>query len=322
MSHIRTLSLAVAAAALLAGGSAQAQRQVNARHDAAANGRVEIAGHNGPLRVIGWSRNEVQVTGTLSRDGDRVVVEGSGRTVEVRVEGRRGRAGTANLEVRVPAGSSLEVATTGGGLSVSGVNGTLETAVSGGATSIQGSPRSIEVASQGGGVTIDATTDRVNVAAMGGAVRLAGTVRERAEINAMGGAVDVTGSVGEVEINALSGAVRVSNVTNGRVEITAVSGGVVLNGSRLRGNVQSVSGNVLVTGTLGGSLNLESHSGNVELRLPASTAADVNVTTWSGELDSAWRLTRDGREWHGSLGRGGPALSITTFSGDVKLSRR
>lgn len=322
MSHMRTLSLAAASAALLLAGEAGAQRQVNARHDAASTGTVEIAIGNGSLRVVGWGRSEVQVTGSLAREGDRVVLNGSGRTTEVRVQGARGRAGAATLEVRVPAGSSIEVVTGQAPITVTGVNGAVETVTQGGVITVQGSPRTVEATTQHGGITVDAQTDRVMLTSMAGPVRVAGNVRQRAEISAMSGAVEVSGSVGEAEIHALNGAVRVANVTGGRIEIGSVSGSVSVAGTRLRGNVESVSGAVVISGSLGGALNVTSHAGSVELRLPASTGAEVQVTSWSGDLDSDWRLRREGREWHGTIGRGGPAVSITTFSGGVKLTRR
>lgn len=321
MSPIRTLSLAAASAALLLAGEAGAQRQVNARHDASASGTVEINLNSGSLRVVGWGRNEVQVTGTLGRDGDRVVLDGSGRNTEVRVSGR-GRSGPATLEVRVPAGSSVSVVTAAAPVTITGVNGAIESTTHAGATTIQGSPRSIEVTSQQGGITVNAQTDRVTLTSLAGSVRVAGTVRQRAEISSMAGAVEISGSVGEADIHALNGAVRVANVTGGRVEINSVAGSVTVNGSRLRGNVETVSGSVVVSGSLGGALEVTSHAGSVELRLPGSTAADVTVTSFSGGVDSDWRLRREGREWRGTLGRGGPSLNVTTFSGSVKLTRR
>jgi DUF4097 and DUF4098 domain-containing protein YvlB len=322
MTHIRIVSLATAAAALLLAGKADAQRQVNARHDAAANGTVEISINTGSVRVTGWNRNEVQVTGTLQRESDRVVLDGSGRTVEVRVQGGRGRGAGATLEVRVPAGSSLEVNTHAAPITVNGVTGAVEMVSQAGAITVQGRPRSVDAMSHAGAVTVDAETDRATITAMAGPVRLAGTVRQRAEITAMAGSVEVPAAVGEVEINALNGAVRVANVTGGQVEITSVSGTVNVTGTRLRGSVNSVSGAVVVTGSLGGALSVESHAGSVELRLPGNTGARVDINSFSGGVDSDWRLTRDGREWHGTLGRGGPTVSISTFSGSVKLSRR
>ncbi|HST57435.1 MAG TPA: DUF4097 family beta strand repeat-containing protein [Longimicrobium sp.] len=323
MTHIRTLSLAAVAAALLLAGEAGAQRQVNARHDAAPNGTVEIQINNGSVRVVGWGRREVQVTGTTSRDGDRVQLEGGGRRTEVRVEGSRGRAGPVVLEVRVPAGSSLAVTSAGNvGITVTGVNGAVETATRNGPTVVQGSPRTVEITTQNGPVTLDGDTDRATITSRSGPVRMNGTVRQRAEVNAMNGAVEIGGSVGEVEISSLNGAVRVANVTGGRVEISSVSGSVSVTGTRLRGNVESVAGSVTVSGSLGGALNVESHAGAVVMRLPGNTGAEMQVTSWSGGVSSDWRLRREGREWSGTLGRGGPNVSITTFSGAVRITRR
>ena len=322
MNPTRTLSVAAAFAALLLASEASAQRQVNVRQNAAPSGTVEIQMNDGSLRVVGWGRSEVQVTGTLSRDGDRVDLDGGGSDTEVRVAGQRGRAGPANLEVRVPAGSSVEVTTGGAPLIINGVNGDVEATSRGGVITVQGSPRTVEAASQHGGITVDARTDRVNLTAISGPVRVSGAVRQRAEINSVSGAVIVAADVGEAEINAVNGAVRVANVTGGRVEVNSVSGSVHVNGSRLRGNVSSLSGGVVISGSVGGALNVESHAGSVELRLPASTGAEVQVTSWSGGVQSDWRLRRDGGEWRGTLGRGGPAVNVTTFSGSVKITRQ
>jgi DUF4097 and DUF4098 domain-containing protein YvlB len=324
MTHFRTLGMAGAAALLLA-VPAHAQRQVNQRHDASATGTVEIHMNSGSVRVTGWSRNEVQVTGNLERSGDQVVMEGGGRTVEVRVAGgRRGRGGPATLEVRVPAGSTLEVSAGSAPITVGGVTGSVEAQSTSGPVTIQASSRHVEVMARSGPVTINGQTETLDVTAMSGPVRVNANVRQRATIEALSGPVELLGSVADAEVNAMSGPVRVTNAT-GRVEIEAVSGGVSLTGTRLRGSVQSVSGNVVVGGTLGGALDLESHGGNVELRLPAGTNAEVEVGTFSGSMHSDFgggARQSGGRERHVTIGRGGPAVTIKTFSGDVKLLRR
>lgn len=326
MTRNRTLGLTVAAAAaLLAAAPAQAQRQVNERADASASGAVEIMMHQGSLRVVGWNRREVQVTGTVSRADDRVELERGGNSVQVRVAGRRGgRGGHANLEVRVPAGSRLEVTAQSAPITISGVTGAIEAVSHSGGVRVQGNPRTVEIVSHSGGVTVDGQTDRLSVTAMSGPVRVNGNVRQRAEIEAMSGPVDLAGTVGEVDVTALSGPVRIANAT-GRVEVEAISGNVTLNGTRLRGNVETVSGNIVVSGSVGGALNLESHGGNVELKLPDGAGAQVQVSTFNGGFRSDFgegtvRGSRGDR--HVAIGRGGPTVSITTFSGGVKLSRR
>ena len=320
MTHHRTLGLAFAAAVMLA-APAQAQRQVNARHDASATGTVEIQMNAGSLRVVGWARREVQVTGTASGRDDAVQLDGGGGSVEVRV----GRRGSATLEVRVPAGSSVEVTAGSAPITVSGVTGAVEATSRSGNITIQGSPRTVEVVAHSGVVLLEGRTDRAMLTAMSGPVRVTGDVRQRVEVEAMSGPVELLGTVGEVEVSALSGNVRVTNAT-GRVEVEAVSGNISVNGSRLRGNVTSVSGNIVVGGSLGGPLSMESHGGNVELRLPSGAEAEVEVSTFNGGFRSDFgggREVRESRhERRVSIGRGGPAVSITTFSGDVRLTRR
>ncbi|HEX5870068.1 MAG TPA: hypothetical protein VFY65_06625, partial [Longimicrobium sp.] len=156
MTHIRTLWLAGAAALLLA-APAHAQRQVNAREDASATGTVEIEMNSGSVRVTGWSRNEVQVTGNLSRSDDRVDVERGGRRVEVRVANRRGgRGGPANLEIRVPAGSVLSVTAGSAPITISGITGSVEAVGQSGPVTVQAAnARRVEVVAQSGPVTIE-----------------------------------------------------------------------------------------------------------------------------------------------------------------------
>jgi DUF4097 and DUF4098 domain-containing protein YvlB len=323
MTHIRTLWLAGAAALLLA-TPAHAQRQVNLREDASASGTVEIEMNSGSVRIAGWSRNEVQVTGSLSRPDDRVEVERGGRTVEVRVTNRRGsRGGPANLEIRVPAGSTLSVTAGSAPITVSGMTGSVEAVSQSGPVTVTANARRVEVVAQSGPVTIEGQVETLDVTAMSGPVRVSANVRQIATIEALSGPVDVLGSVGEARINAVSGNVRVANASGGRVEIEAVSGNVALTGTRLRGSVQSVSGNVVVGGSVGGALTLESHGGNVEFRVPSGTNAQVQVETFSGSLRSDFGDGGSrGRERRVTIGRGGPTVTITTFSGDVKLLRR
>jgi DUF4097 and DUF4098 domain-containing protein YvlB len=321
MTHHRTLGLL--AAALLLAGPAQAQRQVNARQDASPTGTVEIQIANGSLRVTGWSRSEVQVTGNVS-GRDEVRLERGGGTVEVRVGNGGRRSSDAHLEVRVPAGSTVEVTVNSAPITINGVTGQVEAISNSGPVTVQGSPRAVEVVAHSGPVTVEGRTDRVDLTVASGPVRVTADVRLRAEIQAMSGTVELLGTVGEAEVNALSGNVRIANVT-GRTEVQGVSGNISVNGNRLRGNVSTVSGNVLVSGSVAGAMSMESHGGNVEWRVPSGTNADVEVETFNGSIESPFgngsrQQQRNQRRF--TIGRGGPAVSITTFSGDVKLTRR
>src|SRR3954468_20337939 len=106
----------IAAAMLLAAGAgaAQAQQRVSETRSTSATGTVEIHVADGQVRVVGWDRNEVQVTGTLANSNDRLELDSEEGTVVVRVgrdyaNGSRHSESGAELEIRVPARNDVEV---------------------------------------------------------------------------------------------------------------------------------------------------------------------------------------------------------------------
>ena len=81
---------------------------VDQKRQAAADARVEIEAPSGTLKIVGWDREEVQVTGTYGRGVDGVTLTGSLRRLRIEVQTDRGPHGLADLEVHVPAGAHVE----------------------------------------------------------------------------------------------------------------------------------------------------------------------------------------------------------------------
>ena len=73
-------------AGALAASPAAAQDAVEERVAAAADGMVLIENAGGQVRVEGWEKNEVAVTGALGSGADRVRLRGGGRKTRVEVE--------------------------------------------------------------------------------------------------------------------------------------------------------------------------------------------------------------------------------------------
>jgi len=98
--------MAVLPGLFAAGAVAGPQQAVEERRPATRDGLVEIENPAGSVRVIGWDRAEVVVTGTLGKGAHRLVLRGeSKRTrIEVEAEGNPNEVRT-DLEVKVPLGS-------------------------------------------------------------------------------------------------------------------------------------------------------------------------------------------------------------------------
>ncbi|HET7228914.1 MAG TPA: DUF4097 family beta strand repeat-containing protein [Longimicrobium sp.] len=331
---MRVMTMMAAAALLGAGASRAAAQTVNQSVAADPTGTVEVHAVAGQLRVVGWSRNQVQVTGQLGGAGERVEVEDEDGSVVVRVVYPRGRTHNTSgrgtdLEVRVPARSDLEVNVVSADASVAGLDGDVQVhSVSGGIRVANSRSREISVATRSGTVEVTADADRVEAASVSGGVTVSGTVRDRVEANSVSGMVRVTAAAGEVEAGSVSGGVEIASM-RGRAEVHSVSGDVRVTGRALSGTFQTVSGEITLVGDLarGSDLELTTHSGSITLQVPASTSAQVDFTTFSGDIEAQFpgaRVTRTSRrEIHVVIG-GGNAARVTaqTFSGDVRLERR
>jgi hypothetical protein len=121
------------AALALATLPAAAQERVDERRPAAPDGTVAIETTGGSVRVEGWDRSEVAVTGSVGPGADHLSLRGDGRKIRVEVEpSLHEHVGHADLTVKVPARSQVrvesfqarvEVSDVTGGVRVETVNG-------------------------------------------------------------------------------------------------------------------------------------------------------------------------------------------------------
>jgi DUF4097 and DUF4098 domain-containing protein YvlB len=292
----------LAAAVALCAGAAQAQSRVEQRHPASKDALIEIDAPVGSVKVTGWDREEVLVTGTLSRAAYGVDVRGSERRLKIEVETRGNpHAAQSDLEIRVPAGCRLSVESFAARVTVGGVSGRVKAESVNGSISISGTPREVDAETVSGDIEVAGATERV-----------------RAE-----------GTNGSVSVRNVSGSVDASSV-NGRLQVVGASID--------EGRLESVNGAVLFDGKVAasGSLDVESVNGAIELRLPANLGADFSLSSVGGEIASDYdvaikprrdrerrRHDHDQRETEVSfsVGGGGAKISVTTLNGHISLRK-
>ncbi len=156
-------------------------------------------------------------------------------------------------------------------------------------------------------VTIPASFDgRIRAASVSGdvSVQLEGIVLEDLEASSVSGRLDVTGG---------SYARGDFSTTSGRIEVSGSDGAL---------DLHTVSGGIRVKPAILAVMDIGTTSGSVELEVGPAAAFDLAFTSVSGSVDSDIEYTStggSGRNVSGRFGGGGPAVTIRTVSGDLRI---
>lgn len=295
---MRTFNL-LALCLIIGAGSAWAgqavDRTVAADHDA----MIEIENVAGSLRISGWDKNEIKVTGTLGDDVEELRIDGQRDRFEIEVEIPEGRSfGKRDIDTElviwVPTGSGLVVETVSAPITIAEVKSWLK------------------------------------LSSVSGNVEASGAITE-AEIETVSGSIELSGSNTVADVESVSGTVDLHGIGRA-VDVSTVSGTITVHGSEFnRASFETVAGGIEFEGSLakGGRLEADCHSANVLLALPASTSAVFDVSTFSGNIDSEFGGTVErtsryapGRRAEFTTGGGDARVSIETFSGNVELKKK
>ena len=260
------------------------------------DGSVRVFVLNGSVRVTGWERDSVAVTGTAAK-GQELFIGGGRRGMKLGLWDRTDadNAQPSHLDVRVPAGARVWVKTGyAADVEVSGVVGGLDLNTAAGAVRVTGSPRELTVEAMEGDVEITGSPAWLRAKSASGAITLRGTAED-----------------------------AVLTTVSGRIAVVVPPGA---GGGIGRARLESVTGDVRFTGApaRGGSLEVDTHSGAIDLAVPPTLAADFDVTTIAGTVDNALTAARAVAEPRRkalafATGEGGARITVRTFKGLVRL---
>ena len=250
----------------------------------------------GTLRVQGWDRDSLAITGTLHipDDGEFVVTPGK-QGARVSLWGPdETRAGPSDLTIYVPRTSQVWIKSQSAAVTVLDFEGRLDIETVSGNADIQGRPR------------------EVYLETMGGSARLSVQSRS-ARVKTGTGSITLQGTLDEATLSTVSGPL---SVTDARIR---------------QGHFESLEGRISFTGELiqPAALEFINHAGAVELALSARSAAEVTVRTVSGSFQDRWGVQGKegpsqfkGKEFSFLLGPEPLAeVVIRNFKGDVILRK-
>jgi hypothetical protein len=244
-------------AALLAVGGAWAASAVDETKPAAPDGEVEISLISGGLNVVGWDRAEIQVTGDLGSGDPKFTFEVDGKQARIEVDPREDSYGDGpDLEVRVPRGSSLEIAGISVDISVSQVAGATEIETVSGPVEVRQAPAELEIEGVSG--TVEVTGD---------------TPIESLEVELVSGTVTVDvplSASARVEMESVSGdlAISLPASLSAEIDVETFSGSIESEfGGKARKTSQYTPARELSTRVGAGDarIDIQSFSGTVKL---------------------------------------------------------
>jgi DUF4097 and DUF4098 domain-containing protein YvlB len=288
---IGCLLLAIAAV------SHAADRDFEQKVKADPHGSVHVSNVAGKVLVTGWNQPEVEVKARLYGDAERVdVFSDKGRTtIKVILARSAFRGGEADLEIRVPEQSDIDV---------SAVSADVET------QRLLGPQRLTTVS---GGIRAEFAKD-FEGKTVSGDLRLRGK-----------------SAAGDVRISSVSGDVFLERA-GGDVEVTSTSGDLLLDvASVSMVRTRTTSGDLSLRGALArdGSVEADTISGDVTVRVKPEGGFQYEATSFSGAIGNCFGRHAEPTSTHGpgtrligTAGEGHGRVRVKSMSGDVAICDR
>ena len=190
----------------------------------------------------------------------------------------------------------------------------------------------LTISNLSGTVVVKDIKGDVNATVTSGTLEVSGS--RVSMLKTLSGNLTVTDSdaEGAMDVSTLSGVIRVERAKTRRLSVSALSGQVVVRDvDATNATITNTSGDVEYTGNLakGGRYEVRAHSGDVKLVLPRG-GFDISARTFSGRItaDAALGLQTTSQNLvrssalKGTVGDGSASLDVSTFSGDVIITRK
>ncbi|HUO82558.1 MAG TPA: DUF4097 family beta strand repeat-containing protein [Gammaproteobacteria bacterium] len=286
------------ALAMLAVPAAHAGEKIKERAAADPRGEVEVSNLAGTVTVTGWDRNEVEVTGELADDAERLEFVAKRKHTLIKVVFPRDkhshrRDSDSELNVKVPERSRVNVSTVSADITVEKVLGA----------------QSLGTVS--GDVITTVSEEEVQVRTVSGDARVSGDgASTTTQVNTVSGDAIVENLGGEITAASVSGDIDVTGETADRLEARSTSGSIRLS-VKLADDAR---------------VDADTISGEIELMLGNARNAEYVIETFSGDIDNCFgpkpqRKSQyaPGSELRFTEGDGDAQVRVNTLSGSVEL---
>lgn len=305
--------------------------------------RLDLENVRGDLKIEGWSKNRVEVKGTIHgrhlRDGDKLAFDQSSAGVDVFLNYRSHDDDnvSAKLTIHVPRKFDIRLRTSAdtrvtglegsvdlsignGNLELNDVHGECDINTANGHLDIKRSTLEGEINNVNGRLTVDDSDVSGDVESVNGGMRVSRSPKG-VQLSSVNGSIDVGSANDHVRANVVNGSVEIGTL-DGWIEAETVNGAVKL---RMVGSPDGKR-----------DVDIETLNGDVELEIPENFSMDFDIEVRSEgnheryeiisdfDLDLDSNDSRRGRyrmSGKGTIGGGRNSVHIRAKNGDVILKR-
>lgn len=243
---------------------------------------------------------------SFSQDGDTVTVISRGKTM-ANVWKHRNQRTTGKYTITVPAAFAAQLHTAGGGVDVDDLRG------------------GVNADTSGGGLRFARLHCDLNGHTSGGSIEVAdcdGTLR----IRTSGGGIGVEGGSGTLDGATSGGSVMVKDF-RGPARVQTNGGGITVANvtGKVDGSTSGGSISARFSTPLSDEVKLQTSGGGVTLKVPESSAFDLDAATSAGTVHCDLPVTITGKPQsthiQGPVNGGGKRVLLRTSGGSIHISR-
>jgi DUF4097 and DUF4098 domain-containing protein YvlB len=325
---LRTLTLLLVATRCLAADDA-AEKTISKTFTVEPGGEISVDADEGDIEVAVGTLDTVQVTverevsggsesqrrATLKANKVTFAQEGKEvRIVSASPKNSFSLFGRPNLSVHfritVPKRFDATLNTAGGNIRVADLNGAVEARTSGGDLKFEKIEGPVDGRTSGGNVKASGCTDKMQLQTSGGNIVIKDYTGPSAQADTSGGNIEAANCAGKLQVKTSGGNINIGKFS-GASAYADTSGGSVF---------------IEVTKQPEGDCNLRTSGGNITASLPADIAVNLNASTDGGEVTSDLPVTVQGKarpgKLEGKINSGGPAFTLRTSGGDIRLQKQ
>jgi hypothetical protein len=286
----------------LADASDRAREDFQYTYDLKPGGRLIVENFNGPVEILGWEKDSVQITGTKHASRDellkeiRIETKTGDNSVEIRTvrpAGHHGNMG-AKFFIRVPREVQLErISSSNGQIRVEDIHGNAHLETSNGAIRLRQFDGALNARTSNGSIEADSIAGDAVVHTSNGGIRL-----ER-----VSGSVEAVTSNGGLHIR------MAKPKPNGRLVFESSNGSIELDLEGLENNeVRASTSNASIT-----------------LRMPVTIKARLRASTSNSSINTDFDVLTHGstgkNHLEGEINGGGPLINLSTSNGSIKVQK-